>query len=267
MAPNGAEPNISWGDVMRDTFIALAGAALLLLAGAAVAQDAQYAYATYFMCSPDGESRADEIINSSYKPHYDAAVEHGDIQSWSWMQHYAGGEWRRVLVVITSDMESLLDSSGALGEIISEQTPEAGRAFSGICSSHVDYIWQSTPGIGSGAPTSERGAAGFTAYMECDMNKEERADELIEKVFAPIYNKHVGDGGLTSWNWLKHYLGGKYRRILTMGAADHKTLMSTRDAIFADLEGNRTVERAVDEMNEICGSHEDYIWDILIQVP
>jgi hypothetical protein len=62
-----------------------------LLGGTAIAQDetapATYAYATYFVCSPDGESRADEIIKSSFKPHYDAAVEQGDILSWSWLQH------------------------------------------------------------------------------------------------------------------------------------------------------------------------------------
>ena len=92
--------------------------------------DASYVYATYFICTPDGESRADEIISSSFKPHYDAAVEHGDIQGWSWLQHYVGGKWRRVLVIIAGDISSLLDASGALGEIISDKTPEAGRAFS-----------------------------------------------------------------------------------------------------------------------------------------
>ena len=93
------------------------------------ASDTIFAYTTYFECTPDRESRADEIIASSYKPHYDQAVEQGQIVSWAWMQHYIGGKWRRVLVIITTDMESLLDASGALGEIISDQTPEAGRAF------------------------------------------------------------------------------------------------------------------------------------------
>jgi hypothetical protein len=36
------------------------------------------------------ESRADEIIKSSFEPHYDAAVEQGDIQSWSRLQHHVG---------------------------------------------------------------------------------------------------------------------------------------------------------------------------------
>ncbi len=252
---------------MKKTLIALAGTAGVLLTGGVAAQEAQYAYATYFVCSPDGESRADEIINSSYKPHYDAAVEQGDILSWSWLQHYAGGEWRRVRVVITADMESLLESAGALGEIISERTPEAGRAFSEICSQHVDYIWETMDGVGSGQATDARGDVGLTVYMQCDLNREDEADTLMRSTIGPVFNKHTGEGKLTSWNWLKQNLGGHYRRILTMGAADHKTLMATRAAIHADLDSDRKVSRAVEEMNEICHTHQDYIWDILIQVP
>ncbi|NNC56632.1 MAG: hypothetical protein HKO12_03675 [Woeseiaceae bacterium] len=244
--------------------------AFVLVAGNSVAQaqDGQkaYVYATYFVCAPDGESRADEIIRSSYKPHYDAAVEQGDILSWTWMQHYVGGYWRRALVIIAGDMSSLLDASGALGEIISEKTPEAGRAFSATCASHEDYIWETIPGLNNAAITDTRGAAGFSVYMQCDMNGEERADELVRKVFAPIYNKHVRDGGLTTWNWLKHNVGGDWRRLLIMGAADHKTLVNARAAILADMQ-DRKVERALKEMNTICSRHQDYMWDILEQVP
>ena len=255
---------------MNKKTIAVSLLALTFSAGHALAQDqdaqAVFAYATYFVCSPDGESRADEIINSSFKPHYDAAVEQGDIQSWSWMQHFVGGEWRRVLVIVTSDIDSMLDASGALGEIISDQTPEAGRAFSGICSSHEDYIWQTVDGVGTASVAADRGAAGLTVYLRCDINREERADEIVGKVFAPIYNKHIGENGLTAWNWLQHYLGGEWRRILTMGAADHKMLMRARTAILAEFD-DRKVKRAAEEFNDICPSHQDYLWDILVQTP
>ena len=242
----------------------------ILLAGVAQAQDdgndTLYAYATYFVCSPDGESRADEIITSSFKPNYDAAVEHGDISSWSWMQHYVGGSWRRVLVVTANNMDSLLDASGALGEIIEDQTPEAGRAFSAICSSHEDYIWETVPGVSTGATAGSRGAVGFTIYLECNMNEEDRADELVRDVFGPIYDRYVGEGGLATWNWLAHNVGGNYRRILTMTAADHKSMMKTRTAILSEFD-DRRVERAANEFNEICYRHQDYMWDILVQSP
>ncbi len=225
-----------------------------------------FAYATYFVCSPESESRADEIISTSFKPHYDAAVEHGDILAWSWLQHFMGGNWRRVLVIIASDLDSLPDASGALGEIISDKTPEASRAFSGICSSHEDYIWQTVDGVGSGAVTDPRGEAGFSVYMECDLSKEERADELVREVFGPIYDRHLGVGGLTSWNWLQHNVGGKWRRILTMGAAHHKILMKARAAIIDEFD-DRKVARAAEEINKICHTHQDYMWDILVQTP
>lgn len=251
---------------MRISIIGAVMAVSMLAAGVSWAQEDEaqkfYVYATYFICSPDGESRADEIISSSFKPHYDAAVEHGDITSWSWLQHFVGGTWRRVLVIVASDMDSILDASGALGEIIEDQTPEAGRAFSAICSSHEDYIWQSVDGVGSGAVTDDRGAAGFSAYMQCDMSREERADELVRNVFGPVYDRHVREGELTSWNWMQHNVGGKWRRILIMGATDHKTMMATRAKIIDEM-GERKLERARREMDEICYSHRDYMWDIV----
>ncbi len=177
-----------------------------------------------------------------------------------------GGNWRRVLVIIAADMDALLDASGALGEIISDKTSEAGRAFSAICSSHEDYIWQTVDGVGSGAVTDRRGDARVLSLHACDMNKEERADELVRDVFGPIYDRHVAEGGLTNWNWLEHNVGGKWRRILTMGAADHKMLMRTRAAFIGEFD-DRKVQRAAEEMNKICHTHQDYMWDVLLQTP
>lgn len=255
---------------MNRTFFGGIAAFLCLLPLTVAAQESEtpitYAYGTYFICSPDGETRADEIIQTSFKPHYDAAVEHGDIAGWAWYQHFVGGKWRRLLVLLANDIDSLLDASGALGEIIADNTPEAGRAFSAICSSHDDYIWQTVEGVGGTAVTEARGAAGFSAYMICDMAREERADELMREVFGPIYDSHLGDDGLTSWNWLSHNVGGKFRRALILGAADHKILMRERAEII-EAFGDRKLRRAADEFNEICGSHDDYMWDILIQSP
>lgn len=259
-----------WGFVMvRFSILASLFAAIIFLNYAMAQEEGNqtlYAYATYFVCSPDGESRADEIINSSFRPHYDAAVEHGDILGWSWMQHFVGGSWRRVLVITAQDMDSILDASGALGEIIEDQTPEAGRAFSGICSSHEDYIWEAVEGVGSGNNPADRGTVGFTMYLQCDLNREDEADEIMRETIGPVYDRHVGNKGLASWNWLKHNVGGKYRRILTMTSSDHKTLMKTRAAIIDEFD-DRRVERALKEMNEICHTHRDYMWDILIQSP
>ena len=197
---------------MRNSISAGLMAVLMLTALQANAQDTSsntiYAYATYFVCSTDRESRADELIRSSYKPHYDQAVEQDQIVSWTWLQHYIGGHWRRVLVVMTNDMDAALETSGALGEIISDTTPEAGRAFSEICHTHDDYIWESMPGVGGGPVAADRGTVTFSTYMQCDLSREEQADELIRDDLAAVYDAHVGDGELTSWNWLTQTVGG-----------------------------------------------------------
>ena len=253
---------------MRRITSAVLIAALLAIASPAQSQDTApqvvFAYATYFECKPDRESHADEIIASSFKPHYDQAVEQEQIVSWAWMQHYIGGKWRRMLVVVTNELEAALETSGALGEIVSDRTPEAGRAFSEICSSHDDYMWQSIPGIGGGPVSSRRGAAAFSTYMQCSLASEERADELVRTILAPVYDAHVGDGELMSWNWLKRTVGGRYTRLLTLGAADHASLLRARAAIEDELKG-RKVQRAMREFRTICHTQSDYMWDLYLE--
>jgi hypothetical protein len=101
--------------------------------------------------------------------------------------------------------------------------------------------------------------------FDCDMGREDRADEIVEKTLGPIYNSHVTKGGITSWGWLRHYVGGKWRRVATTTATDVKTLLAARNAIFAEV--NEKAKAASDEINSICGSHQDYIWDIEHEMP
>ena len=241
---------------------------VLAVAGTSRAQEnpVAYVYASYFICDPAGEARADEIIARNFKPHYDAAVESGHLVSWSWLAHFVGGEWRRALVIAATNMDDLLDSSGALGEVIEDTTPEAGRAFTEVCPEHVDYVWESIPGISSAVIGGERGPAGFSMYFDCDVSREERIDELMREVFAPVYNRYVENGGLTSWAWLKHNVGGTHRRLLTMTGDDHKLLARTR-ASMQEVFGERRNERAMREAAQICHTHEDYMWDIRQETP
>lgn len=225
-----------------------------------------YVYVTYFECNPATEARADEIVARTYAPHYNAAVEHGDILGWSWLSHFMGGKWRRALVLNAADMDSVLDASGALGEIIEEATPEAGRAFSETCPIHEDYIWQATNGLTSSPDGSAGGAARLSMFIQCDLAAEDRADELMREHIAPIYDRQVDDGGLTGWAMLQHNLGGQWRRLLTVSAADHRSLMQTRAAII-EAAGSGRAERALRQINEICSVHQDYLWDVQIQTP
>ena len=239
---------------MKRIYGLLSMAALFCLPGTVYAQDdaspVAYGYVTYFECDAGREYRADEIIERSFKPHYDAAVEAGDIVQWSWLTHFVGGKWRRALVLTTSNMDDLLASAGALGEAIEESTPAAGRDFTEICPIHEDYIWQSVGDTGSTLGVS-RGNVGFSVYMKCDVNRESRADELVQETLGPIYDAQVESGGLVGWNWLTHHVGGEFRRLLSMTASDHNTMMRTRDAIIAEMQSGRT-GRAFEQLNEIC---------------
>ena len=105
----------------------------------------------------------------------------------------------------------------------------------------------------------------YATFFECDVSRQERADEIVEEILAPIYNSHVKEGGLASWGWLKHYVGGKWRRAVTTTATDVKTLLAARNAIMAEV--NEKAKAASDEFSEICGSHQDYIWNVVHEKP
>ena len=247
-----------------------AGMALSLWAGTAMAQDGDpgtaYAYVTYFECDAGSEFRADEIVQRSYKPHYDAAVEAGDIVQWSWLSHFMGGKWRRALVLTALNMDDLLAAAGALGEAIAENTPEAGRVFTEVCPAHEDYIWQTVEGVGSTEVGTARGEIGFSVYMDCDLTREERVDEIVRDTFGPIYDARIASGELASWTWLAHNVGGKWRRLLSLTAEDHNTMMRVRAEILEEVRSGRS-ERAFNQLNEICQDHQDYMWDIQQETP
>jgi len=244
--------------------------ALLLTVGTALAQDDEqqgaYVYVTYLICNSADLGVTDEIAKYVFAPAYDAAVEAGDITAWGWLAHHTGGTWRRALYHTAPNVDALLDASDAVGAKIDESAPEASRIFAEACPSHEDYIWQSTPGSGGNSLAGNRGKAGFSVYFVCDQSKETRADEIVAKHLGPIYQKQVDAGNLTSWGWLEHNVGGHVRRLLTSTAADHKKMLKTRDAIIEEITSGKN-EKVSKEFDSICGSHEDYMWDLQIETP
>jgi hypothetical protein len=251
------------------TIMMLAAGFALCAAAPASAQEETpptFVYATYFECDVARQEQADFIVKAAYAPVYDAAVDDGTIASWGWMAHQTGGKWRRLLYYSARGLEALVDAPDAINPKIAKANPAADEAFSEICGTHDDYIWQVEIGSrGAGEIPVERGKVGMSVYFDCDMSNEDEADEIITKQLGPIYNAHIGEGQLASWGWLQHYVGGKWRRAATTTAADLKTLLATRNAIFAEV--NEKAEAAGNRFGEICGSHQDYIWEILHEKP
>jgi hypothetical protein len=216
-----------------------------------------FTYATYFSCEGGKPSRADEIIAADAE-RMDGLVEDGLISGWGWLQHHTGGRWSRISYYQAASMDALLDAYDGIGEGRDEAT---AVEFSQICNAHDDYIWQ----VENGSRGDTRGAAGFSVYHTCDITREERADEIIAEHVAPILNGLVEDGKLTSWGWSSHVVGGKYRKLQTMTAADHKTLLAARGEAISAIYGDENEAGA--ELVGICGPHADYMWNILNETP
>lgn len=247
---------------IKNTIIVLGLAAL---STTAVAQDEEkasvFTYATYFYCDVAGQERVDEIVKSQNAPVYDQMVKEGKMLGWGWLAHHTGGKWRRIQYYQASSVAGLLDAQAEMGKRLDGQDDAADKDFGKICSAHEDYIWE----VESGSAGETRGDAGFSVYYKCNESKEERADEIFEKNFGPILDKYVAAGKLSSWGWSSHWVGGSFRRLQTMTAADHKSLLAARAELIDEMYADEN--KAGIEFNEICGSHADYMWDIQLETP
>ncbi len=243
--------------------IALQAGVCLLAAGAAFAQDKppeRYTYVTYSVCDLTQQERADAIFAQVQKPVYEAAVADGTINGYGWLAHHTGGKWRRAVYYGAGSVQALLDAQKKMGDQMDAKNKKLGDEFAKICNSHDDYIWRTVAGnIG----TVARGEAAFSVYYVCDEGREEQADALVTRVFAPVYDKLVAEGKLKSWGWNEHIVGAQFRRLATISATDVKALMEARAATvqaFGD-------DPLGDTFTDICGSHADYMWEITSQSP
>ena len=256
---------------MKIIKILSASIALTVISLACVAQEDDdgpeiFTYATYFYCPGGPLSRADEVIADD-ADRMNGFVDDGTISGWGYLAHNTGGQWQRLIYIQADSTDALLDANDTMfgdngdgdeedGDADADDEDE-GLSFNQICNRHDDYIWQ----VESGTIGVDRGKAGFSVYHVCDINREERADEIIDELVAPILNQFVEDGKLTSWGWSSHSVGGRFRRLQTMTGADHKSLLNARneaiDAIYAD------DNELGAEFSDICGPHVDYMWDII----
>lgn len=220
-----------------------------------------FIYATYFYCNAGNVDRVDEIVEQSEAPVFDKAVKDGTIDAWGWLAHHTGGLWRRAQYYTASTLNGLLDAQAAMNEARDDEADALGDEFGSICGQHQDYIWERKSGGGG----DDRGDASFSVYYICDESREERADEIFANDFAPILNQFVEDGKFTSWGWNSHWVGGKYRRLQTLTGGDHKSLLAARGELIDAMYGDDNEAGA--EFSSICGSHEDYMWNIELETP
>ena len=246
---------------MSKIFTAIMGLSALLFAGNALAQDDEepkaYTYASYHYCDISKEGAADKAMER-YAPVLDKLVDDGAINSWGWMSHHTGGQWRRIRWHQSDSVIGALEALGTMQDALQEAFGEddTGNAeFSAACPRHDDYLWQ----VVDGKWGDERGKVGFSVYFMCDISREGRADEIMAELGKPFLDKMVDDDKLESWGWQTHIIGGKVRKLQTMTAKDLPTLLAARaEAIESMYPDDSAMGQ---EFADICGSHVDYIWN------
>lgn len=247
----------------RTGSVALLATVFASAAGLAQAQDQAaetYVYGTYEVCDLAKQERADEIATQIERPVLDAAVSDKVITGYGRYVHHTGGQWRRLSFTSAPSIKALLDAQRVVGDKVEAANKKLSQEYAAICNAHDDYIWHRVAGT---AGTRTPGGVVFSTYYVCDGTRENQADALVKQVFAPVYDKMVADGKLTSWGWLEHIVGGKYRRVATMGAKDLDALMSARAAIVESMSDNAVG----DAFTSICDSHSDYIWNVAFSNP
>jgi hypothetical protein len=242
--------------------VALGAIALIPIA---FAQDEEgpYVYVTYFVCDVEKQWLADLLVETYDAQAFNGAMEDQSISGWGWLAHHTGGQWRRVSYYIAPTLDALLDAQQAVDarRQALDAPPEIVSAFGEACPAHDDYIWQLITGSQGDEMARERGDAALSVYHVCNMAEEDRADELVESTFAPLYDAQVKKGNLDTWGWMQHVAGGKYRRLETLTGKDHKSILKARGEIIEQMIDKH--EAAGDEFTSICGSHSDYLWDIV----
>lgn len=93
----------------------------------------------YYVCD-SREAEADEIVKTIIAPVYNANVGEGKLSSWGYAEHIVGGKYRRLATMTAVDWQSLFAARGAIIEAIGDNP--LGEAFSAICDSHADYLWE-----------------------------------------------------------------------------------------------------------------------------
>lgn len=245
-------------------------AAILLLglaSTACVAQDdddgpAAFTYATYYVCDVATQGNMDAVVESVEKPVFDKWVKDGKLLAWGYLTHFTGGRWRRVQYHSSPTLADALKNQNDIFNEIYADNQQAGQTRSDACEAHDDYIWALNQGSQAGM---DRGEVGLSVYYVCDLNRQERADDIWAQANAPALNKLQEEGKIASWGWSSHLLGGRFRRLQTITGADYASVIQANGALVQySQDGDRALG---EEFNDICGSHADYLWNIVHEAP
>lgn len=247
---------------------ATCGLVLAVLPRQIAAQEAAQSvvYASYYECDPSRVAAMDSLMRSFWAPLVDGHVAANHALAWGWLGHHTGSKWSRAFYVVARDIANAVTVVEALGAEAGRTNPAAMAETTAACPTHEDYIWQRVTGSQATADFAQaRLPTGFNIYYECDPAREQRADAIVAATFAPILNRLVTSGDLNSWGWLEHIVGGRYRRLLVTDGRDANTLLGAIGKVSTELRTEQAA--AFGEFSQVCSSHQDVIWNMMITKP
>jgi hypothetical protein len=109
---------------------------------AEVAQDRSTAgMSIYWVCEEGRGDLIDLLAEQVFAPAWDAQVEAGLVNSWSWFAHYMGDKYRRLMVADAASNEDLMTARDNVIEWVGANESGLAGEFSNVCNGHVDYLW------------------------------------------------------------------------------------------------------------------------------
>lgn len=98
----------------------------------------------------------------------------------------------------------------------------------------------------------------YSTYHYCDFAGQDRADEIFEQLQKPASDAAIKDGSISSYGWLAHQTGGKWRRVDYFTAGSVQALLDAQKKMNENEDAKS--QKLAAEFGGICSSHDDYIW-------
>ena len=100
----------------------------------------------------------------------------------------------------------------------------------------------------------------YSTYSVCKLSGQDRADEIVKEIEAPVYNALVEDGVINGWGWLSHHTGGQWRRLFYYQHDTVEGLLDAQDAMGERFDSMNLGDDA--DRSDLCPAHDDYIWTV-----
>lgn len=95
----------------------------------------------YWVCDEGRGPLIDLLAEEVFAEAWNAQVEAGLVDSWSWYSHFIGDKYRRLLVTDGATHNDLLTARDNVLEWVGDNKANLAGEFSNVCNGHVDYLW------------------------------------------------------------------------------------------------------------------------------